>query len=152
MNEGLSNNWLFTSILLPQRPGLSCRDSNKQCRQAAAARGGAGGERKSEWVCVFWTGRPRLYFKISLTIQQVHQIGRFTFQAPADYIGLHQMQQFHRQLKGEASLTLSWWSSQAKHQHKHNLVEIQFIAGCRALCIYYGCCLVNNATISLNEL
>lgn len=50
MNEGLSNNWLFTSILLPQRPGLSCRDSNKQCRQAAA-RGGAVGEGTSEWVC-----------------------------------------------------------------------------------------------------
>lgn len=73
--------------------------------------------------CVFWTGRPCLYFKISLTVQQVHQIGRFTFQAPADHIGLHQMQQFHRQLKGEASLALSWWSSQVKHQHKHNQVE-----------------------------
>lgn len=41
-NEGLTSNWLFTSILLPQRPGLSCRDSNKQRRRGKPARGGHG--------------------------------------------------------------------------------------------------------------
>ena len=84
-------------------------DFNKPQRQAAG-RGGGGGRGRGVCVrvCVVFISR-RLW-----------PVGRFIrlyglhFRPTLEYIGLHKTQQFHRQLKGESSITFSWWANTSR--------------------------------------